>query len=396
VGTAVAAFEHQFPAAASTPASCPASHAVVLASRAAFSDALSSAYLAGVLGTGTLLTDSASLSPTAATAIRREGIAHVYVVGGPLAVSTTVLAQLRAMQAYACGGTTPLGTDLNVVRVAGASEYATAERIALVGAALASSGASSPAAGGGVGTANLSAAYATTNASGGAGLYDTTWGNGSPKPPPAGALPTAILVAAGDLADLESASAIAYAAHLPILLTVPYSLAGGVMSTIEALGIKQVILIGGPLVVHGTAVAELGAGVAGPALSVLRIAGRDAGQTAVELARCELASASAGLGMGWSASRGVVVAGGGDSMTALGAALVPGGGPSGASPEPLLLTATPGVPGAALVAFLEGVGAQAAVATGPAGVQAPQLTILGGAGSVTQTAALTLAVALVR
>lgn len=100
-GTAAQELANQF-----TPAlrECPAAGSVVLARDTYFADALSSQYLASYLDTGTLLTPSSHLSTVTKTALRDEGITHVYIVGGPLAVSTTVLDALQELPAYTCGG----------------------------------------------------------------------------------------------------------------------------------------------------------------------------------------------------------------------------------------------------------------------------------------------------
>lgn len=99
---------HQFPAG-----SCPGTtgtRAVILATDANYPDALSSAYLARSLGTGILLTPTATLSQATKTAIADEGITQVEVVGGPLAVSTAVVDQIEALPAYECGGGATLPT----------------------------------------------------------------------------------------------------------------------------------------------------------------------------------------------------------------------------------------------------------------------------------------------
>lgn len=383
-GTAAAAFEHQFAYLADD---CPSSHALVLATDESYPDALSGAYLAGVLGTGTLLTPTSSLSPTAAAAIRSEGIARVYVVGGPLAVATSVVAQLQATPAYLCGGATATGEDLAVTRIDGQTEYGTAQQIALTAASIDSAGA--PPSSAGVGSADLSGAYAALDAAGGEGEYNTTAGSGSQAPSTSAALPTAIVATGEGFQDAESASALAYADHFPVLLTDPDTLSSQAASAIQALGIEQVILMGGPLAVSDAVVTALEALSTTRPLSVLRVAGTNDVQTAVELARCELGSATSGAGLGWPAAGGVVVARGDFYADGLAAALVPGDGPSDADPEPLLLTTSPSIPGASLTTFLQEAGT-----TGIDGDLVTRLTILGGPFAVTQTAANTMAVAL--
>src|SRR5579862_9072758 len=125
--TAAAELAHRFPYATGE---CPASRAVILATDSGYPDALASAYLARYLGTGTLLTPTASLSDAAMTAIRDEGIARVYVVGGPLAVSTSVVNQLSKSSVYHCGGATKSQTTVQVTRLWGKTRYDTAKAIA--------------------------------------------------------------------------------------------------------------------------------------------------------------------------------------------------------------------------------------------------------------------------
>ncbi len=51
-------------------------------------------------------TPTGALSSVTSVALRLEGITHVYIVGGPLAVSSAVVTQLQGTQAFNCGGTT--------------------------------------------------------------------------------------------------------------------------------------------------------------------------------------------------------------------------------------------------------------------------------------------------
>src|ERR1035437_4598112 len=101
-GTAAAELASQYPPDGEH---CPANGNVVLATDQNFPDALSASYLAAKLGTGVLLTPTNALAADTVTALRVEGITHVYIVGGPIAVSETVVAALLSIQAYNCGGT---------------------------------------------------------------------------------------------------------------------------------------------------------------------------------------------------------------------------------------------------------------------------------------------------
>ncbi len=182
------------------PGTCPGTtgdRPVVLASDEEYADALASAYLAKDLSTGTLLTPATTLSAATLAALRTEGITHVYVVGGPLAVSTAVVAALEATPAYTCEGTKPLGRNLQVTRIAGATAPATAAQVAAFPGK------------GFVGSADLSGVYGTAAAGVGS----------SPSPSAPGALRTAIVASDGEFQDAEAAAVLSYAQDLPILLT---------------------------------------------------------------------------------------------------------------------------------------------------------------------------------
>lgn len=370
--TAAAEFSTAFPASTGDcPGPSATTRAVVLATNKTYSDALASAYLASTLDTGTLLTPQGSLTATTLSEIRDEGITRVYVVGGTLAVSQAVVAQLEGTDAYACGGASVLpGTKkLQVTRIGGATEYDTAAMIA-------EEAPSSDAA-----SVDLAAAYAGTNTAGGQGLYNATAGNASTAPAGAAAMPTAVLATGTNFQDAEAASTLAYADRLPILLTTPASLSTQALSAIERLGIEQVIVMGGPIAVSDAVVDALEAN----GISVLRIAGADDTQTAVELAECELGASSIGAGFGWPATGGVVIARGDFYSDGLAGAVVAAGGPTRTSPEPLLLTESPDTVGLYLGSFLTQAGT-----SGVDGNTVTNLTILGGPEAVTQELANTL------
>lgn len=281
-GTAVAEMEQEFPPASSV---CPASNSVVLATDSNYPDALAGAYLARYLGTGELLTPTASLSAETATAIRLEGIKYVYVVGGPLAISTAVVTQLEGTQAYNCDGNGGLTSssgapvDLQVTQIYGQTEYDTAQDIAqFVPSSY-------------VGTiAGNATAYAGVNSSSGNGAFNDTSGNGSTAPATSGSLRTAILATGQTWQDAESVSSLAYAERLPILLTTPSGLSTQAQAAIQTLGIQQVIVMGGPIAVSNAVVTSL----QGLGVSVLRIAGQDYTDTADMLANFEVSTSSTG------------------------------------------------------------------------------------------------------
>lgn len=287
--TAAAELEHAYPPVGTTcPGPKTGDRPVILARDTTYPDALASQYLAGDLGTGTLLTPTATLSAATLAALRDEGISQVYVVGGYLAVSTTVVDELERTPVYECGGTTPYdgGTsDITVRRIAGTTEYTTAADIA-EGEPL------SPTA-----SVDLSSAYAGVNSTGGAGKYNTTAGAASTAPKTTAALPTAILATGAGFQDAMAASAFAYKTHLPVLLTTPASLSPQASNALSDLGIKQVIVMGGPDAVSDTVVKALMT----QGISVLRVAGVDNTQTAVEAALLEhgAKSSTEHLGLGW-------------------------------------------------------------------------------------------------
>ncbi len=373
-GTAAAELEHQFTyRSGACPSSPTSGRAVVLATDATYPDALSSAYLASYLRTGTLLTPTTSLAATTLAAIRDEGITHVYVVGGPLAVSTAVVSELESTAAYACGGTVPLpGTaKVQVTRIAGTTEYATAFDVATIAGAT-------------PGAVDLQGAYAGVDRAGGDGAYNVTAGSASTSAP-AGALTTAVLATGTSFPDAEAASTLSYADHLPVLLTTPSRLSAPAVSAIETLHVRQVLVIGGPLAVSDAVVASLQT----HGVSVLRIAGADYTETAVELAECELASASSHVGLGWVGTGRLTVAQGGFYSDGLAGAVVAADGPSGSEPEPLLLTASARSLGTYLPAFLAAAGT-----SGVGGKRVTTFTILGGPLAVSQGVVNTMVVAL--
>ncbi len=270
---------------------CPASKNVVLATDQNFPDALSASYLASKLGTGVLLTPTNALASETVTALRIGGINHVYIVGGPLAVSETVVAALQAQPVYTCGGVTPVinGTTgaqvmQTVTQVYGQTQYDTAQTVAQY------FGSTS-------GTGSFNGAYPTSTT--GTSAYNTTSGlSGTLAPASATATPTAILATGQTFPDAMAASAMSYAKQWPILLTQQASLSSQASAAITNLGIKQVIVMGGPVAVSDTVVTQLEA----LGVSVLRIAGTDYTDTAQLLAQFELSTTTLSgqpTGLGW-------------------------------------------------------------------------------------------------
>jgi putative cell wall-binding protein len=348
-GTAAAEFVHQFPY---TSDACPASRSVVLAADADYPDALASSYLARSLETGTLLTPAASLSSPASTAISQEGIAHVYIVGGPLAVSTEVLLAISRIQATACGGARGTGDDVEVTRIWGATEYETAQQIAT---AVPSTH---------VGALDVSTAYS--------GTYDATGGAESASASASGVVKTAVLATGTAFQDAEAAGAFAYGESVPILLTTPSTLSPEAASALSSLGIRQVIVMGGPLAVSNGVVGQLGS----LGVSALRVSGPNYTGTAVELARFEMGASPDGAD--WPKAAGAVtVAQGASYSDGLAGAVVAADGPSTAKRQPLLLTLNAETVGTTLASFLKGSARQLGVS---------HLTVLGGPDAVSQAA----------
>ena len=358
--TAAAEFTRAFP---STKGACPSSRAAVIATTKEFQDALSSQSLAAHLTTGTLLTPTESLDQVTATTLKDEGITTVYLVGGPLAITTTVASAIGNLTAYGCGGSTASG-KIAVHRLAGTTQYGTAEAIAEF-----------------VGTASSLAfpgAYAGSNATGGTGKYNDTAGKGSSAPAgavPSGAVPTAILASGEEFQDAQAASVVSYHSTLPLLLTPATTLSTTAVAAIQKLGIKQVILMGGPLAVTNTVESAL---VAKTGVAVLRVAGKDYTDTARELARFEAASSTAGLG--WTVGHRVMVARGNGFTDGLCGAVLenPHNTQTGApgTTRPLLLTESPTTVGTYLTTFLKVTGHTGI--DGKAGATVTALTVLGG------------------
>ncbi len=368
--TAVAEFERAFPYTTGTK--CPTSRAAVIATTKVYQDALSSQYLAQYEGTGTLLTPTTALSTETTTALRKEGIDTVYVVGGPLAVTTTVEKAIAALHPYKCGGTTLTATTttMTVDRIYGQTQYGTAEDVAeYVGIKATAS-------------KTFRGAYATTNATGGSGLYNDTAGSGTTAPSSFTKLPTAILASGQEFQDAQAASVVSYHTKIPMLLTTATTLSTTAVAAMTDLHIKQVILMGGELAVTNTVEKAL---VTKLGVSVLRVAGKNYTDTARELADFESNTATT-LGLGWTAKGLVMVARGNGFTDGLAGAVLDSthNAATGSSHEhPLLLTLSPEEVGTYLTTFLETSG------TGGAGIdkittkKISSLTILGGPLSVT-------------
>ncbi|MGP0107730.1 MAG: beta strand repeat-containing protein [Acidimicrobiales bacterium] len=331
-----------------------APRAVILATDNSYEDALSASYLAGRLGTGVLLTDMNTLSPEAANAIRLEGVTEVYVVGGPLAISANVVAQVQALPAYNCGGTVVQSglTGPSTVSVVGPIFGQTADDTSQAIAEYLGSSS--------VGTLSAPGAYGS-----GTTMYNDTAGNGSAAPSTTNAMRTAIVATDGGFQDAVVGSAPAYNRGFPVLLTPTGSLGSQAQNAIVDLGIQQVIVIGGQLAVSNAVVTSL----QGMGVSVIRIAGADYTDTSQLLAQFDQNAVNAqgvANGLGWGDPEGnnqVVVARGdffADAETV--SALAGNGyGPNGYGiPDyqamPILLTMDPNTIGTPVTTFLNNAG----------------------------------------
>jgi putative cell wall-binding protein len=370
-GTAAAELASVFPP---TGSSCPSSGNVVLATDQNFPDALSASYLAARLGTGVLLTPTGALSPITSGALRLEGITHVYIVGGPLAVSSSVVTQLQGTQAFNCGGTTGITNasgpvNLAVTQVFGQTQYDTAQTVAQYFGA------------GGVGTGAFGGGYPTNPT--GTSVYNTTTGlSGTVAPASSVATPTAILATGQTFPDAMAASAMSYAKKWPILLSPRTSLAPQASSAIANLGIKQVVVMGGPVAISDAVVTQL----ATLGVSVLRIAGSDYTNTAQLLAQFELSTtinaSGQPTGLGWANlgvtanTYGINVARGDFYADALAGSVV-----GGVNHAPIVLTLNPSTLGSGIPDLF----------TAEAGLTLPNhvdlVTILGGPEAVTPATA---------
>jgi putative cell wall-binding protein len=370
-GTAAAELASVFPPAGAT---CPTGGNVVLATDQNFPDALSASYLAARLGTGVLLTPTGSLSSVTSVALRLEGITHVYIVGGPLAVSDAVVSQLQASQAYNCGGTVGITNasgpvNLAVTQVFGQTQYDTSQIVAQYFGP------------GGVGSGAFGGGYPTVVT--GTSAYNTTTGlSGTVAPASSVPTSTAILATGQTFPDAMAASAMSYAEKWPILLTQQGSLSAQASSAIANLGIKQVVVMGGPVAVSDVVVTQL----AGLGVSVLRIAGSDYTDTAQLLAQFELSTTINGAGqptgLSWANlgvtpnTYGVDVARGDFFADALAGSAV-----GGVNHAPIVLTLNPNTLGSGIPALF----------TAEAGLTLPNhvdlVTILGGPEAVTPATA---------
>lgn len=189
----------------------------VLASGTAFPDALAGGPLAAGLGAPLLLTAPGALPAVTRQALIQLGVRRAVVLGGEAAVAPAVVDELAAM-------------GISVRRIGGATRIETAEALA----------------------AEL----------------------GAPNQ-------RAILASAAEFADALSATVPAATARAPLLLTWPEGIAATTLDTLRQLGVREVVIAGGPRAV-GTAVEDT---LRTAGFAVTRIAGPDRYGTSVALLR---------------------------------------------------------------------------------------------------------------
>lgn len=285
-------------------------HTAVLATSADPYDALSAATLEGALGAGLLVTAPTGLDAATAHALRSDGVATVYVVGGSKAIAPSVLRKIRSTRAATCveGRPATTGSRIKVVGpISGSTADATAAAVDTRAYALLRSSAGPPV------PIDLSSVTVTT--------YNDTTGNASTSGIAATAAATAFVVADTDFQDAMTCGPVAYADHLPIVLTPGSHLGSYARSELSKLGISQVVVLGGQLAVQPIVADELIA----EGMTVVRVAGQDATDTAAMLARFE-DDQVAGMGLAWSpAPKGsALLAQGASADDALGAAPIAG------------------------------------------------------------------------
>jgi hypothetical protein len=204
------------------------------------------------------------------------------------------MTELQNTPAYECGGSVERTSDdgtvqhLQVQRVWGQTADATSEAAATYINS------------GNVGQINMSGAF-VPNFLTFTGYNQTTGGQSASSDK----LPVRTAIIATDVSSQDAAwaSAMAYADHLPILITPQETLGSAAETGLLDLGIQQVIVVGGNLAVDTPVTAAIEA----QGIPVLRLAGTDASQTSVDVAEFELntdfTSAGEPEGLGWAAAQ---------------------------------------------------------------------------------------------
>ncbi|HET6809786.1 MAG TPA: cell wall-binding repeat-containing protein [Acidimicrobiales bacterium] len=266
----------------------PSGASVVLVANgtlAHFPDALAASYLGGYLKAPVILTDGASLATTATQLLQSLHPKAIGVIGGTSAVAGSVLSQLGAL-------------GFTAYRVGGATRYDTAAAVAAV----------------------PPKSYVGTS-----GLPGGTVG-----------VPTAVLASGANFPDALVSGPMGYASAFPVEITDPAGLSAQTQQSLQALGIRRVLIAGGTAAVPAAVESQV------TALGIVtqRFAGADRTDTAAQIATYELQS------LGY-ASTGVGLARGDDPADSL------SGGPlGGVFKTPILLTANPTTLGTYSAAWL--------------------------------------------
>ena len=200
----------------------------VLVSGDNFPDALAAAYLAGIYKSPTFLTSTNALRPEAVQGLQDLGIKQVTIVGGPLAVSPDQDDQLKS-------------NGITATRVAGANRDDTAAKV-------------------------VEASGATPGTYRDKGIT--------------------VLLAAdnpGHYVDALAAGPLAWAAHLPVLLTPTDGLAPEAKDALTTLHVQHVVILGGTAAVSASTEGE----VTAMGITTERLQGGTREATAVAIANAE-------------------------------------------------------------------------------------------------------------
>ncbi len=166
---------------------------LVLTSGTNYPDAMSATYLARQLSTGVLTTDPKVLTPVVAQEIRSHGVQDVYVVGGSVSVSPSVVAQLTAM-------------GISVIRIGGTDRYDTNQKV---------------------------------------DVYNTQFN------------PTVVIATGASFADALAAGPALYATGYPLVLAPSTGLTASIKSTLTTLGATHAIILGGTAAVSAQVESQL-------------------------------------------------------------------------------------------------------------------------------------------
>lgn len=179
----------------------PTSSTAVLATSADPFDAAAGNYLAGVLKAPVLYTAPGSLPTATSDALSSMHVKSVLVLGGPLAISASVVTKLK-------------GAGYTVTRISGTTVYQTAQAVAdhFGAATVGITGSSSP---------------------------------------------TAVIAAGYEPGDLQATGPLAYAGPFPVLYSSTSGLPSATVDALKSLGIRQAIILGGSLAVPASVEATL-------------------------------------------------------------------------------------------------------------------------------------------